>query len=238
MEHIDTKKLYEDSTYRFGYVSKFMDFGEDDIKAIEAVADKIRPLVPVVVDAVYTKLFSFDVTKKFFLPKNEGFDGAVAASLEDLDLDHPQIKFRKDFLSKYLNKLLNGPYDERMLRYLDWVAKIHTNTADKKSKINVDYIHVNALLGFVETTLVGGILSLELDRATEAAALSAFNKLLWIQNDYFAKYYAAPNNQICEKKKSSCCFANILYSNAMLPSVLGAAVGAAAIYFGYVHKHN
>ena len=48
-----------------------MDFGAEDIKAIETVADQVRPLVPVVVDAVYAKLFEFDVTKKHFVPKNE-----------------------------------------------------------------------------------------------------------------------------------------------------------------------
>ncbi|KAI8143637.1 Protoglobin-domain-containing protein [Fennellomyces sp. T-0311] len=192
MEHVDREKLYSDDEYRFAYVSKSMDFGVDDIKAIETVADKIRPLVPVVVDAVYQKLFTFDITKKHFVPKNEGFQGDAPTSLEDLTLDHPQIKFRKDFLSKYLNKLLSGPYDKRLVRYLDWVAKIHTDTPEKKSKINVDYIHINALLGYVETVLVGGILSLQLPAAEQLAALAAFNKLLWIQNDYFAKYYLNP----------------------------------------------
>ena len=133
------------------------------------------------------------------MPKNEGFEGATAATLEELTMEHPQIHFRKDFLTKYLNKLLSGPYDERMIRYLDWVAKIHTDTPEKKSKINVDYIHINALLGYVETTLISGILSLKLPDAEQLAALTAFNKLLWIQNDYFAKYYvnSAP---VVEKK--------------------------------------
>ena len=149
-------------------------------------------MVPSIVDAVYQKLFTYDITKKHVLPKNEGFEGKTATTLEDLTLDHPQIKFRKDFLTKYLNKLLNGPYDERMIRYLDWVAKIHTDTPQKKSKINVDYIHINALMGYVETLLVGGVLSLKLPESEQLAALAAFNKLLWIQNDYFAKYYMNP----------------------------------------------
>jgi len=52
----------------------------------------------VVVDAVYDKLFKFDITKKHFLPKNEGFEGPtdgngkVADNLEDLTIDNPQIK--------------------------------------------------------------------------------------------------------------------------------------------------
>ncbi|KAI8583403.1 hypothetical protein K450DRAFT_223470 [Umbelopsis ramanniana AG] len=218
MEHIDRTQLYTDSDYRFGYVSKFMEFGADDIEAIKAVAEQVRPLVPVVVDAVYDKLFQFDITKKHFLPKNEGFQGPtdgqgkVADSIEDLTIDNPQIKFRKDFLSKYLNRLLSGPYDEKMLKYLDWVAKIHTDTPSKKSKISVDYIHVNALMGYVESTLVGGLLSLKLDRETESAALLAFNKLLWIQNDFFAKYYCKDGVEE-QSVSSTCSFMNSACQN-------------------------
>lgn len=208
--------------------------GAEDIKAIEVVADKIRPLVPVVVDAVYVKLFEFDVTKKHFVPKNEGFDGQAPVSLEDLTLDHPQIKFRKDFLSKYLYKILAGPYDGRFLRYLDWVAKIHTDTPDKKSKINVDYIHINALMGFVESTLAGGLLSLNLDREVEAKALLAFNKLLWIQNDYFAKYYCNPatiHDAKVVKKDCNGCLAQLMAPASILPLAVGAIAGALGVYY-------
>ncbi|KAG2227643.1 hypothetical protein INT45_004684 [Circinella minor] len=232
MEYIDRNQLYTDSEYRFTYVSKFMDFGADDIKAIETVADKIRPLVPVVVDAVYVKLFQYDITKRHFMPKNEGFDGKTATTLEELTLDHPQIKFRKDFLSKYLNKLLSGPYDERMLRYLDWVAKIHTDTPQKKSKINVDYIHINALLGYVETTLVGGILSLKLAEEEQLAALAAFNKLLWIQNDYFAKYYCI--NPIAPPVKKE---VSLLEQLTQPATGLGVLVGGLAVWLTLRYKN-
>ncbi|KAL0073549.1 Protoglobin-domain-containing protein [Phycomyces blakesleeanus] len=225
MQHIDNDQLYQDSTYRFEYVSKFMDFGEADIKAIQDVAELVRPLVPVVVDAVYAKLFEFDVTKRFFLPKNDGFEGELPATLEELTLNHPQVKFRKEFLGKYLYKILSGPYDERFIRYLDWVAKIHTDTPEKKSKINVDYIHINALMGFVETALVGGLLSLNLDRQTEGAALAAFNKLLWIQNDYFAKYYIKPEKKAVVAK-------SFPVDLTILPFAVGALAGALGVWLG------
>jgi hypothetical protein len=72
--------------------------GAEDIEAIKSVADKVKPLVPVVVDAVYAKLFTYNITKKHFLTKNDGFTGPVvgnnevAASLEELTLDNAQIK--------------------------------------------------------------------------------------------------------------------------------------------------
>lgn len=130
--------------------------------------------------------------------------------------------------------LLIGYQNLRMLRYLDWAAKIHTDTPEKKSKINVEYIHISALLGFVETTLVGGILSLNLDKETEGAALAAFNKLLWIQNDYFAKYY-------CNSKQpavSAAAAQNVgATQTTLLPALLGLVIGATAVWFG-VKKHG
>lgn len=66
----------------------------------------------------------------------------------------------------------------------------------------MDYIHINVLLGYVENVLIGGILSADLDRATEeAAALAAFNKLLWLQNDFFAKYYMNPTTSAPQSPK-------------------------------------
>lgn len=191
-QHIDEKKLYTDDKYRFEYVAAYMGFTSKDAEAIQGIADKMAPAVPVLVDAVYQKQFEFDVTKKHFWAKNEGFEGELAESLETLTLDHPQIKMRKNFLGKYLNRVLKGPYDDRFLKYLDWVAKIHTDTPEKKSKINVDYIHINALMGFVESAVVETVFTLDLPREQEKAVISAFNKLMWIQNDYYAKYYMNP----------------------------------------------
>ncbi|KAI9280455.1 Protoglobin-domain-containing protein [Sporodiniella umbellata] len=234
MQHIDSDRLYKDSSYRNEFVISFMDFGSEDIEAIKAVAEKVRPLVPVVVDAVYKKLFEYDVTKMHFVPKNEGFSGDAPTSLEELTLDHPQIKFRKDFLSKYLYKVLSGPYDERFLKYIDWVAKIHTDTPDKKSKINVDYIHINALMGFVESTLVGGLMSLNFDRETETKALLAFNKILWIQNDCFARYYCNPSTIHSTKSTSgSRALQSLTATSSFVPLILAVAAGVFGVWYNH-----
>jgi len=37
-------------------------------------------------------------------------------------------------------RLLENPYDERMIKCLEYVARIHTDTPTKKNKINVDLI--------------------------------------------------------------------------------------------------
>ena len=72
------------------------------------------------------------------------------------------------------------------------MGRIHTDTPGKKSRINVEYIHINALFAWLHGFLVQTVDSLpELqgDAKTRAGTLAAFSKLLWIQNDFFARYY-------------------------------------------------
>ncbi|KAF9923529.1 hypothetical protein FBU30_006429 [Linnemannia zychae] len=200
MEHIERKTLYTDPVYRFQYVAKFMGFGEEDINIIKAAGPLVKPLVPSVVDAVYTKLHSFDITWATMAKRHEGFvpKEGIVENVAELTENAEQIKFRKDMLSKYFDRLLTNPYDERMIKYLEYVARIHTDTPGKKSKINVDLIHINALLGYVEQVLIGGIKSLNLDRDTEYKAIAAFGKLLWIQMDFFLKYYCRDGYEYIE----------------------------------------
>ncbi|KAJ3027998.1 UNVERIFIED_CONTAM: hypothetical protein HDU68_002680 [Siphonaria sp. JEL0065] len=191
---VDRDRLYTDLMYRFQYVSQFVGFDETDIKAIKDAAPLIAPLVPVIVDAVYDHLFSFNLTKEIFLQRGDGFHGHMPSNLNDLTLESEQIKFRKDFLGKYLVKLVTAEYDAKFVAYLDRVGKIHTTTPDKKSKINVEYIHCNALFGWLHGFLaetVDSLPALQGPGATAARAktLAAFSKLLWIQNDFFAMYY-------------------------------------------------
>ncbi|KAJ3036600.1 hypothetical protein HK097_003787 [Rhizophlyctis rosea] len=192
IKRIDRDRLYTDTLYRFQYVCDFADFGAEDIAYIKGAAPLVAPLVPTIVDAVYVKLFGFDITKATFLNRNEGFKGAMETSIEDLNVNSDVIKFRKDFLSKYLVKLVTAEYDANFVKYLDWVGRIHTDTPGKKSRINVEYIHINALFawlhGFLAQTL-DSLPELQSDSKKRAGTIAAFSKLLWIQNDLFARYY-------------------------------------------------
>src|SRR4051812_40729938 len=98
MKRIDELRLEEDTTYRVGYLSEFMGFGVDDVAAIHGAASHLAPLVPVLVDAVYNKLFSYDATKRHFVPRQSGYNGSVPQSIESLEQDHEMIKFRKEHL--------------------------------------------------------------------------------------------------------------------------------------------
>jgi hypothetical protein len=190
LKRIDESRLEKDLGYRFSYVSEFMGFGPEDVAVIHTLAAHLAPLVPALVDAVYVKLFSYDSTKRHFVPPQFGYDGPAPASLDDLGLDHEQIKFRKGHLAGYLKKLVTGAYDLKMVGYLDFVGKMHTPKAGSKD-INVPLVQMNALMGFVADALLATILGLDLDCDTKVKAVRAFNKLLWLQNDLITRHYAA-----------------------------------------------
>jgi hypothetical protein len=190
LAHIDEPRLESDTEYRFGYLCEFIGFGPQDVEAIHGAAGRLAPLVPTLVDAVYDKLFSYDATKRHFVPRQSGYDGPVPAGLDALSQDHPMIAFRKQHLGRYLARLVTGAYDASMVNYLDMVGKIHTPAAGSPA-LDVPLVQMNALLGFVATALTQTILSFGLDRETESRALLAFGKLLWIQNDLVTRHYQA-----------------------------------------------
>lgn len=145
---------------------------------------------------MYTKLLSFDITAAAFVPRQTGFAGEAPADIRDLSHSHPQIKFRKDFLARYLAKLVALDYESpESWEYLDKVAVMHTGKAGfahraKKPALRVEYIHCAILLGFVEGILVDAVMGHpDLDTPTKTAVLRAVNKILWIQNDLFARHY-------------------------------------------------
>jgi hypothetical protein len=189
VQHIDEEKLDQDIAYRFQFLSGFMGFTQDDIAVVHESAEHLAPLVPGLVDAVYDKLFQYDATKRHFVPKQHGFSGPQPENLEELDLDHEQIAFRKKHLSNYLVKLVTSEYDGKLLQYLDWVGKIHTPDAGN-AQIVVPLVQINALMGFVNDALIATIQGLEgVPQEKKTHMIRAFTKLLWIQEDLFTRHY-------------------------------------------------
>lgn len=188
MIHVDEARLESDLGYRFQYVSQFMGFGPNDVAAIHAAAPALEPLVSALVDAVYEQLRRYDATWRHFVPAQQGYEGSLAASVAALEPDHEVIRFRKKHLGRYLTKLVSQPYDAKMVEYLDFVGKMHTNRAGSPL-VNVPLVQMNALLGFVADALTAAIHSLKLERDREIAAIRAFNKLLWLQNDLINRHY-------------------------------------------------
>ncbi len=190
VKHIDENKLETDLGYRFEYLCEFMGFSADDINTILGAKALVAPVVPVLVDAVYEKLFSYDATKRHFMIRQHGYAGTLPSNIETLGHNDELIKFRKEHLARYLAKLVTGPYDASMLGYLDLVGKIHTPKAGNP-ELNVPIVQMNALMGFVSDALISTIQSLEIPQDAKNKAIRAFNKLLWIQNDLINRHYCS-----------------------------------------------
>ena len=98
MQHISASALETDLPARISYLSSFLNLSESDGEALLASAPLIAPLIPAVLDLVYSKLLSYDITAQVFVPKNTGYEGEVVKTVQELTLESPQIAYRKDFL--------------------------------------------------------------------------------------------------------------------------------------------
>jgi hypothetical protein len=188
MKQIDEASLESDVMERYQYLTDFIGFGESDVQIIHNSAEVLGPLVPGMVDAIYDKLFSLSATKRHFVERQHGYEGELPQGIDNLELDHEMIAFRKSHLTDYLVTLVTKPYNKGMVSLLDYVGKIHTSKAGNKS-LDIPLIQMNSLMGFVSDAFLNTIFSLNLPRDSEIAAARAFNKLLWIQSDLITRHY-------------------------------------------------
>ncbi|CAF2273236.1 unnamed protein product [Rotaria magnacalcarata] len=194
-EHVDDLRLHTDPRYRFDYISKFLNFTQNDITMLNVLAPIIFPSVPVIIDTIYRKLFSYDVTKQYFIVRNQGFENFAATKDSNLALDSAQMLYRKDMLSMYLKRLLTQTeWNDAFLQYMTQVGQMHANKSGAGS-INVDYIHINALFGFIEHLLVDKLWNMDgIDDKKKHDMIIAVNKLFWIQNDIFSMQYGTSSS--------------------------------------------
>ncbi|KAJ2703368.1 hypothetical protein FB645_003932 [Coemansia sp. IMI 203386] len=247
MQHIDHDRLYTDLQYRYDYVSGFIGFTKKDQDLIKQSGSVVAGLVPTIVDAVYDKLAEYDITWSHFAQDQEGLqikDGK-SRDVAQVTMGSEVITFRKTMLTKYLKKLVTAEWNLSYLKYLDWVGHIHTTTPLKKSTINVEYIHCNALFGYVSAVVVGALQkSTEWDDDTRDDIVNAYNKFFWLQNDLFAKYYVK-DRVLTDKEKVAVAeekemqvneVRRELRSESLLNAVVGVGAGAVlgAIAFKYL----
>ncbi|CAE6469834.1 unnamed protein product, partial [Rhizoctonia solani] len=123
----------------------------------------------------------------------------LSEKLEEINHDSEQIKFRKDFLKVWLVKIFTADYnDHKTYEYLDRVGVMHTGKAgfkhrEKKNPLFVDYAHCAILLGYVQGMLTSAVMGCDdLSDEVKATTVLAINKVMWIQNDLFARHYIKP----------------------------------------------
>lgn len=196
MHSIDEQRLETDPQYRYEYLAQFIGFGPEDVKLIQAAAPHLGPRAPALVEQTYQKLLSYDATARHFVPRQHGYDGPAPTDLNSLSADHPQVKFRKDHLNRYFIQLIGRAYDARMVQYLDMVGKIHTPHVGNRD-IVVPLVQMNALMGTISNVLFQSIAEWPLPPDVKLKTIQAFNKLLWIQNDFITRHYQSQTTPVC-----------------------------------------
>ncbi|KAJ2480706.1 hypothetical protein IWW56_002289 [Coemansia sp. RSA 2131] len=233
MQNIDHDRLYMDLQYRYDYVAGFIGFTKEDQDLIHKSGSVVAGLVPTIVDAVYDKLFNYDITWSHFAEDQDGLNTAATHDVGKVTMGSEVITFRKTMLTKYLKKLVSSEWNLSYLKYLDWVGHIHTTTPLKKSSINVEYIHINALMGYVAAVVVGALQKCtEWDDDTRDSIVNAYNKFFWVQNDLFSRYYVK-ERVLTDKEKDAVKRekeeqANAVRKELRSESTLNAVVGIAA----------
>ncbi|CAF1303892.1 unnamed protein product [Adineta steineri] len=211
-EHIDTTRLQSDLRYRFDYLSKFLNFTKEDITLLNSLAPIIFPQIKFITEQIYNKLYSFDVIKKYFLLRNNDFESFSSEEETNTTVISAQTDFRKDMLSVYLKKIfIQTEWNDIFLQYLSQIGEIHTES-DHTESTNVDYIHVNMLLGYLESLLFDIIWKEEsFDNTKKRLSIRTINKVFRIQNDFFAMHYGFSlkqgiNQNTPLKKQTKCLF--------------------------------
>ena len=198
MQHIPPSTLTSLS-HRLSYTLSFLNFDSSvDGQAIARSAAYLGPLLPTVLDAVYTKLLSYDITAKAFLPPLSPSEehATTPRAAQQLHLTHAHILRQKTFLKAYLLKIaINEDWSptSKLWAYMDTIAIAHTGVQRKyKVDLRVEYMHLGLLLGYVEDMLINAVMGAEKegwDTATKKQVVGAWNKILWVQNDLFARRY-------------------------------------------------
>ncbi|KAI9837989.1 MAG: hypothetical protein M1819_006143 [Sarea resinae] len=197
MQNVPPTSL-NDLPTRVHYLKDFLSFTAQDGANVQSAKPLIALHMRTILDAVYSNLLNYDITAKAFVPRQRDFSGEAPKSLADLSLDHPQIRYRQNFLQKYLERLVSNADwsdDSKFWQYLDTVGVMHTGLPgfkhrEKRPELRVELVHMSALLGFVVDLVLKVVLeNKDLAPSDKENVLRSFNKLIWIQNDLFARHY-------------------------------------------------
>ncbi|OLY83764.1 hypothetical protein AYI68_g2088 [Smittium mucronatum] len=156
------------------------------------------------------------------------------------------ILYRKMMLKKYFNRLMTANYDMGYLKYLDFVARIHPFNPTGEVSIGVDFMHINAMLGYLAGLFTESLLKIDdWDSKTKFDTILAFNKFFYIQCDIFSRYYIPDGSdkgnsvdKIKLEKKEEEIKRLVVESRSSIPSAFGvsSAVGvlAGALFARYL----
>lgn len=194
-EHVDRKALYTSLEARIDYLHRFLDFDDRDLEALAFGSKFVQDLIPAVTHVVYQKLLQFDVTARAF----EVRDTRSEEPLKDLiDENSPELQERKLFLNSYLKRICADQSQMAFWEYLDKVGAMHVGLHREKP-LRVEYIHISATLCVIQHVFTEAILSHNaLPMSKRTAMVKALSKVIWIQNDLFAKWYVRDGEEFAK----------------------------------------
>ncbi|KAG8917176.1 hypothetical protein FRC01_002621 [Tulasnella sp. 417] len=180
---------------RVSYLVSFIGFTSADAEALQAVAPHIRPHLPGVAEAMYNKMWSYDVTRQSLTKPNNPHIPKNA----DLAQARERMRYMTSFQGHWLLKIFIADWEDlSTFAYFDRVGISHIGESafrhrGERGTYQVDYVHIGALLGHIHDLLNQAILQLEqLTLEEKTRAISALTKAIWIQNDLIARHYVMP----------------------------------------------
>ncbi|KAJ5934375.1 hypothetical protein N7466_003922 [Penicillium verhagenii] len=196
-EHVDRKGLYVSLEERIKYLHSFLEWTSADVEALQDGSKYLKQLIPAVVNLVYKKLLKYDITSRAFHTRTTASEEEPED--EYLTEETPQIQRRKMFLRWYLIKLCQDPTSMDFWRYLNKVGQMHSGQF-RLAPLNIEYIHLGVCLGYVQDIFTEAILCHpQLSMRRKIALLRAINKIIWIQNDLFAKWHLRDGEEFADE---------------------------------------
>lgn len=83
------------------------------------------------------------------------------------------------------------------------VSMMHVGRG-REHPLHVEYVHIGACLAFIQDTLIEALLShprIKMDR--KIAYVKAIGKVIWIQNDLFAKWYVRDGDEFAAEMEQA-----------------------------------
>jgi hypothetical protein len=207
-----------------------------DISILLGGSKYVRPLLPDVVDAFYSKLLQYDVTAQMLGSKSSGYEGRIDTAPTESSLQMQYRKLVRGFvfvLSGLWTKPKRTPWLTSCRFYGDICrscspTRARRNTGSTSTKLGgfmfssswagsaltlalgsqkqslthgcrlkhaslpIAYIHLSAALGHLQNLLNEAILNHpRLKSERKMALIKAIGKVMWIQNDMFARWQIA-----------------------------------------------
>jgi hypothetical protein len=177
LKHIDVEGLGKDTGERIKFLLDFTLFGPDDWKALQESVEGLGPKLPGLLDAIYEHLLSYDDTHRIFLGERGKVDAAY-------------IQVRKEHLTEWVLKTVEGGDPARFARFIADVGRHHTGVAGEPGRV-VPPRYMVALMSFVQTALTSTLFQVFAGKPEKIRRCSvAWNKMLMIQLEIFLKVMA------------------------------------------------